>query len=102
MNLVAPGMSSHNLVAKMAAASPMLPPPLKKPVVTVEDHEVPFESLNKHYKFMSLEHLPFFKKQYLYFVNKIILRMYKSSYALLQLYPEANDFPTKSIFDKVY
>jgi hypothetical protein len=51
---------------------------------------------------MSLDSLKFFKKQYLHSVNTLILRMYKSIYALFTLYPECNDFQALSIFDKGY
>lgn len=60
------------------------------------------KSLNVDYKFMHIDQLEFFKQQYYKSVNQVILRMYKSTFAIFKLYPEFNEFEHMSIFDKVY
>ena len=75
---------------------------LEQPEAGKADPLKDYKSLNSTYKFMSLDSLQYFKKEYLKSVSTLILRMYKSIYAMYQLYPEANDFQTLSIFDKVY
>ena len=71
--------------------------------VSVDEPE-PRVSLNKTYKFMSIDHLQTFKRQYFKSVNQLILRIYKSIFALFLLYPELNDFASAehSLFDKMY
>lgn len=53
---------------------------------------------------MSIDQLQIFKRQYFKSVNQLILRIYKSIFALFLLYPELNDFasPEHSLFDKMY
>ena len=69
-----------------------------------EDAFKVYESINKTYKFMTIDQLEVFKRQYLASVNQLILRMYKSIFAIFMLYPELNDFssPEHSLFDKMY
>tara|TARA_B110000285_G_C15069476_1_gene587082 strand:- start:335 stop:724 length:390 start_codon:yes stop_codon:yes gene_type:complete len=69
-----------------------------------EDAFKAYESINKTYKFMTIDQLEVFKRQYLASVNQLILRMYKSIFAIFMLYPELNDFssPEHSLFDKMY
>ena len=65
---------------------------LQKQAEKKEDDLEPDKSLNEMYKFLCLDHLRYFKRQYFQSVNTLIMRMYKSTYALFQLYPEFNDF----------
>jgi len=69
-----------------------------------EDAFKVYESINKTYKFMTIDQLEVFKRQYIKSVNQLILRMYKSIFAIFMLYPELNDFssPEHSLFDKMY
>ena len=59
-------------------------------------------SFNCEYKFMSIDQLEIFKQQYFRSVNQLIMRMYKSVFAIYTLFPEFNDFSELSIFDKAY
>ena len=62
---------------------------LEKTVVTKEDMNQTnfFKSFNNNYKFMDIDQLETFKEQYHKSVNQLIMRMYKSTFAINSIFP---------------